>query len=103
MIILNTVNDTLELITSSAANIDYYVSYVDITTSAFSPSSSQGTIASSTTTMILSAPLASTQRQVKMLTIVNRHASISCNVTLQKDVSATNYQITGTYSLSAGD
>lgn len=103
MIILSTINDTLELITSSAANVDYYIAYADITTTTFSPSSTQGTIASATTTTILSAPAASTQRQVKLLTIVNRHASTSCNVTLQKDVSATNYQITGTYSLGAGD
>lgn len=103
MIILSTINDTLELITSSTANIDYYVAYVDITTTTFAPSSTQGAISSATTTTILSAPSASTQRQIKLITIVNKHATASNNITLQKDVSATNYQITGTYTLSAGD
>lgn len=102
MIILLT-SETLELVTSSTANIDYYISYVDITTTTFAPSSTQGTIASATTTTILSAPGASTQRQIKYINIVNRHATASNNITLIKDVSATNYQITGTYTLSAGD
>lgn len=102
MIILLT-SETLELVTSSTANIDYYISYVDITTTTFAPSSTQGTIASATTTTILSAPGASTQRQIKYINIVNRHATDSNNITLIKNVSATNYQITGTYTLSAGD
>lgn len=103
MILLTTTNDTLELVTSSTANIDYYVAYVDITTTTFSPGSAQGTISSATTTTILAAPAASTQRQVKLLTVINRHATSSCNITLQKDVSATNYQLTGTYTLAPGE
>jgi hypothetical protein len=103
MIILNTTNDTLELVTSSTADIDYYVAYVDITTSSFSPASSQGTINTATTTTILAAPASSTQRQVKLLTVVNRHATSSNNVIIQKDVSASNYRVTGNYTLAAGE
>lgn len=103
MILLNTVNEVLQLTTSSVANIDYNISYVDITTTTFTPDSKQGAIVSATTTTILPAPLVSTQRQVKMLTLVNKHVSASNNVTLIKDVSGTDYQITGTYTLSAGD
>ena len=103
MILLNTINESLEIVTSSVANLDYNISYVDITTTTFTPDSEQGAIVSATTTTILAAPLVSTQRQVKMITIVNKHATASNNIILQKDVSGTNYQLTGTYSLSAGD
>jgi len=103
MILLTSVNDTLEVITSSTANITYYVSYVDITTTTFTPGASQGTISSATTTPILSAPGSSTQRQVKYVSIVNTHATASNNITVLKDISATEYRITGTYTLAAGE
>ncbi len=103
MILLTSTNDTLELVTSSTADVDYFVSFVDITTSAFTPGSSQGTVSSATTTTITAAPASSTQRQVKLITVVNRHATSSNNVIIQKDVSATNYRLTGNYTLAAGE
>lgn len=103
MILLTTINDTLELTTSSTADIDYYIAYADITTTLFTPGSVQGTINTATTTNILSAPAASTQRQVKLITIVNRHATSSNNIIIQKDVSGSNYRVTGNYTLAAGE
>ena len=103
MILLTSVNDILELTTSSTADIDYYVSYVDITTTTFSPGANQGTINTATTTTILGAPLSSTQRQIKYISISNRHATASNNIVIQKDVSATNYRIAGSYTLAAGE
>lgn len=92
MILLTTNAQTLELVTSSASSTDYHVSWTDITTTTFTPGSTQGNIASATTTTILAAPASSTQRQVKMITVANK-GTLSLTVTLQKDVSATDYEI----------
>lgn len=103
MILLTSVNDTLEVITSSGADIDYTVSYVDITTSTFTPISVQGAITTATTTTIVAAPAASTQRQIKLITLRNIDATLSNSITIQKDVSATNYRQTGNITLYAGE
>ena len=66
MIFLNSTSETLEITTSSVAAIDYNVNYVDVipTTSA-TPGSQQGAITSIGSTVITSAPSASTSRQIK--------------------------------------
>ena len=103
MIILKATTESLQLVSSAAANLDYSVSYVDITTTTFSPSTSEGKISSATTTIVLSAPAASTQRQVKLITIANTHASASNQVYLQKLISATTYMQTPIVTLLAGE
>jgi hypothetical protein len=103
MILLTSTNDSLELVTSSTADIDWTTAYADHSTSAFTPGSNQGTLASATDTTIVAAPAASTQRQVKLITIRNRHASSSNTVTVQKDVSGTEYQMTPAVTLQAGE
>jgi len=89
---LTSVNDTLEVITGAALNTDYLITYVDTTSTTHTPGSSQGTINSATTTTVLTAPAASTYRGVKLMTIVNRGTTAQ-TITVQKDVSATNYII----------
>ncbi len=103
MILLKATTETLELLTSSTADVDYSISYADITTTTFSPSTSEGKIVTATTTTVLSAPAASTQRQIKLITIANRHASTSNNVTIKKDISGTEYYLTPTITLLAGE
>lgn len=103
MIILKSTTEILELVTSSTADIDYSISYVDITTTTFLPSSSEGKVVSAITTPILSAPSASTQRQVKLITITNRHASTSNNILVKKDIAGTEYYLTPTITLLAGE
>lgn len=103
MIILKATTETLELTTSSAADIDYSVSYADITTTTFSPSTNEGKIVSVTTTPICVAPGASTQRQIKMITITNRHASTSNTILVKKDISGTEYYLTPVVILLAGE
>lgn len=102
MILLTATTHILELVTSSTAGIDYVVSYADHTSTTFDPGSSQGTINSATTTTILSAPAASTQRQVKQITIVNRGTAVN-NVRLAKDISGTEYRLTPTIPLYSGE
>lgn len=103
MILLKETTETLEILTSSTASIDYSIAYVDITTSAFTPSTNEGNISTATTTTVLSAPAASTQRQIKLISVRNRSTTTAQQVTFKKDISATEYYITPTYTLSAGD
>jgi hypothetical protein len=93
MIILKATTENLNLVTSSAADIDFSVSFVDITTTTFTPSSQEGKISSATTTDVCSAPASSTQRQVKVIFISNVHASTSNTVTIYKTISGTNYEL----------
>lgn len=104
MILLKATNETLEITTSSVADIDYSISYIDVTTTTFVPSTNEGKILSATTTTVLSAPAASTQRQIKLITITNRHASTSNTVLVKKDIATTNeYYLTPTATLLAGE
>lgn len=103
MILLTDTTHTLELLTSGAQSTDWFVGYADHSTAAFTPGSGQGNVASATTTTIVSAPAASTQRQVKIITICNRDASASQTVTIKKDVSATEYHLTPAITLQAGE
>lgn len=102
MILLTNTTETLEVLTSSATSTDYYVSYVDVTSTTFTPGQSNGNIASATTTTILSAPAASTQRQVKFLSIRNRSTTASQTVTLKHDTSGTERYLTADVTLAAG-
>lgn len=102
MLLLTSTTHALELVTSSTSAVDYHVSFVDITTSAFTPDSLQGAITTATTTTICSAPGASTQRQIKMISIANKGTAAQ-TITLQKDVSGTNYEIIPSVTLSADE
>ena len=101
-VLLTATTEILELTTSSTSSTDYTVSYVDHTSSTFTPGSTQGNITTATTTTILSAPAASTQRQVKLITVRNK-GTASQTVILKKDISGTEYFITGAVSLFPGD
>ncbi len=92
MILLDATTHTLEATTSAAVSTNYVISYADITTSTFVPASSQGNITTATTTTVVSAPGASTQRQIKLASFYN-NGSASQTVTVKKDVSGTEYII----------
>ena len=92
-ITLDTTSKTFELTTSSTADTDYFVSWVDMTTSAFTPGASQGTINTAGTTVLVAAPAASTQRGIKAVSVFNRHASTAQTVTVKIDVSGTEYSL----------
>lgn len=102
-LILDTTGKSLELETSAAVSTDYVVSYADHTSSAFTPAMNQGNVSTATTTTILAAPGASTQRQVKWVSIRNRSTTASQTVTLKLDVSATEYHVTPAVVLQAGE
>ncbi len=104
MILLQATTDTLEINTSTAANIDYSVSWVDVvaTTSA-TPGTSQGKITTATTTVAVTTPGASTTRQIKNVSIRNTHASLSNTIQVVRDVSTVPYILTSDAILQPGE
>lgn len=103
MIILSSTTHTLELLTGSAVNVDYSVDWADITTSAFTPGNSNGQITTATTTTLVSAPAASTQRQIKRISIINISTTTAQTITLKFDVSGTERYISPTITLRPGE
>jgi hypothetical protein len=106
MLLLVGTTDKIELVTAVAADIDVHASYIDITktTGAFIDSNKQATaITTATTTDIVSAAgAATTTRNVKTLNIRNKHATLANTVTVQIDISGTNYELFKT-TLLAGE
>lgn len=100
---LTATTHTLELVTSSGADVEYTIDYHDMVTSpAFTPGSTQGTITTATDTTVLTAPAVSTYRRVVRASFRNIDASLSNTVTVQKDVSGTEYRVV-TATLAAGE
>ena len=87
----------------SSTNPQYIISYNDMTATGMTlpQSSTQGNLNGLTPVTVLSAPLASTNRQVYNLTLYNSD-NRAVNVTVRKDVSGTKYEIV-TSTLSPGD
>lgn len=96
MKILVGTTDKLQLITSAAAAIDVVASFVDSTGAAGSsvtPGCTPTAIVTATTTDILATPASSTFRNLKGLSIRNKDAALSCDVTVQLNRSATLYEM----------
>lgn len=91
-ITLNATNKILEITTANAVNTDWVVSWVDATTSSFTPGDDQGTISTATTTTIVSAPAAGTQRGIKSISVYNKGTSQQV-ITIKKDAAATEYSL----------
>jgi hypothetical protein len=90
MIILDSTSESLQIVVAeSSREIQYTVSYVDVTTTTYTPYGGDGAITVTTDTEIVAAPSASTQRQIKHLTAYNASASPT-TVTVKKDISATD-------------
>lgn len=102
MITLTATTHILELTTGSATNVDVFVSYADHTTSGATLGDQQTLITTGTTTTILAAPAASTQRQIKYISVNNTSATTNA-VTVKKDISATEYDIFGPVTLGANE
>lgn len=83
MLLLTSVSDLVTVVTGSAGAIKVHASWVDNTTTAVTPGrTNTASIASATTTTVVGAPDASTQRNVRKLSIHNDHASISNAITV---------------------
>lgn len=92
MLTLTNTSHTLSVITSSATNIDVFLSYIDPVTNLNVLKDQQTLITTATTTVILDAPSNFNHKYVKTLIINNTSAS-SNNVTVTKFVGATGYDL----------
>lgn len=102
-LLLDATTKSLELETSAAVSVDYVVAYADLTSTTFTGGMNQGNVSTATTTTILAAPGASTQRQVKWLNLRNRSTTASIVVTLKLDVSGTEFHIASPATLAPGE
>lgn len=101
--LLDATTHTLEVVTSTTAATDVAVTYADHTTTAFTPASGSFNITTATSTTVVAAPAASTQRQIKYLSITNISASSVQTVIVRKDISGAKHRFTGTITLKAGE
>lgn len=96
MLVLTSTTDKLQLLTSAAGSIDVAAFYIDRdqSTGAVGAANRQlTTISTATTTDIVAAPGATTTRNIKQLHVRNKHATISCDVTVLFDANATDYEL----------
>jgi hypothetical protein len=94
--LLASTTDKLSLITDQAGDIDVVVTYIDRnqSTGAVGAANRQLTaITTATTTDILAAPAATTDRKVESITIRNAHASTSNDVLVQYNANGTLYEM----------
>jgi hypothetical protein len=83
MLILASTSDKLRLTSSSTANLDVHVSWVDrVSSTSNTPGRTNTGISSATTTDIVASPASATYRLIRTLTVRNRHASTSQEVTI---------------------
>lgn len=96
-------DDTLRVVTASGVStIHMYAAWADLTTTALTPGNSDAQVTTATTTVLVAAPGASTQRQIKGLSIRNSHASSSNLITVQFYDGATATELIA-YTLLAGE
>ncbi len=101
IVTLDATTETLEVTTSAAVNTDYTVSWLDNATGTMTPGSSHGQISTATTTAILAAPGASTQRAVTAVSLCNV-GTASQSVIVKHDTSATE-RVVARASLAASE
>lgn len=88
MITLSATTHTIQVVGTVSFNFSYViVSYVDITTTTFSPATVVTGVNNGTTTLV-SAPAASTQRQIKYLSVLNAD-SVANSYEFQHAISGT--------------
>lgn len=108
MLLLALTTDKLGLFTSTTADIDAHVSYIDInsSTGAWVGGGKQNTAIASVVatpgTDILAAPAGTTLRNIKTVNIRNHHATTSNTVTLAYNANGTLYEL-HKVTLAAGE
>ena len=93
--ILDSTTKSIEIVLAGAvatSQLPCYVSYADITTSTFVPGSSDTQTNNTSTVTLVSAPAASTQRQIKTITIYNQDTA-NATLTIRLNRSATLRQL----------
>jgi hypothetical protein len=93
MLLLTTTTDKLQLVTSAAVPVDVHTSYVDLSGTTVTPGRQNVAITTATTTDIVASPASSTTRNIQTLTVRNKHASTSCDVTLLFNQNGTTFEL----------
>jgi hypothetical protein len=102
--ILGGTSEALSVITGQAASIDVHASWVDFTSpNTIAPGDTNTpTISTAATTTVVGSPTGSAKRNVKHVSIRNRHASTACDITV-KHTDGTNNLELFKCALSAGE
>jgi hypothetical protein len=103
MLLLTSTSDLVQVVTSATADIEVHASYVDHASGVITPGrTNTASITTATTTTVVAAPAASTQRNVKKLSLRNNHGSTTCDVTVTH-TDGTNADTLIKVSLLAGE
>ena len=83
MINLASTSDKIQVTTSGAANVEVHASWVDLNGTTVTPGrTNTADITTATTADVVASPAASTIRNVKLLSIINTHATVTSDVTV---------------------
>jgi hypothetical protein len=94
MLLLTSTSDIVRIVTATAVStIGVHASWADNAAGTITLGRTNSAITGATTTTVVGSPASSTQRNVKLLTISNNHASSSCFVTLQHYDGATSIDL----------
>jgi hypothetical protein len=83
MILLTSTSDKVQVITGQAVTVSVHASWVDYNGTAVTPGRLNTAISTATTTDVVSSPGSGVQRNLKTLSVRNKHASSSVTVTIQ--------------------
>ena len=83
MLLLTSTNDRLQLVTGVATTIDVHASWVDTNAGVITPGRTNTAITTAATTIVVTGPAASTQRNVKTLYVRNKSPSVSSDITVR--------------------
>ncbi len=83
MLLLCSTSDVIKIVTDSAATIDVQASWIDLISSTVTPGRTNTNISSATTTTVVASPASGHTINVKRMSIFNKHATLSCTVTVQ--------------------
>lgn len=102
MLLMTSTSDLIQVVTDAAVTVDVHASWVDDNAGNVTPGRTNTAISTATTTTVVGSPAASTQRNVKTLTVRNRHASSSVGVTIRHTDGTTIIEAIK-YTLLAGE
>ena len=83
--LLDATSESIEVETSTAGSLDYFAEFVDRASGALAADNAHGNITTATTTTIIAAPAASTERVVRRVHLFNRSTTASQAVTVKFD------------------
>jgi hypothetical protein len=93
MLLLTATTQALKVITAAATALDVHAAWIDNASGTVTPASQNTAIASAATTTVVPAPGASTQRNVKLVSVRNRSLTDSQDATLALVDGATTYEL----------